>query len=180
MAHPSLALEIIHPNIRKIPKKLLKIKDNLKEIRYKNVIQDGYSLVYYSKNHYVYFLSEDNEIVYVGETKDIYTRPFSHRHNKNFNYVYFLEFKDRFRAKIVEKYWQIKILPKYCNDHYLFKLKENKYKKVIAYQIKLEKLHEKNWDIILDNLQFNFLTPERYLEKKANIQYKGEEDDSSK
>ena len=180
MTHPSLALEVVYPNIKKIPKKLLRIKDYLKEIRCKNVIKDGYNFVYYSKKHYVYFLLKDYEIVYVGETKDIYTRPFSHRHSKNFNYVYFLEVSNKDRARIVEKYWQTQLLPKYCNDHYLFKLKENKYKKVMAYKRKLEKLHEKEWDVFLDNFQFRFLTPERYLEKKANIQCKGEKHGSSK
>ena len=168
--------EIVYPITNKIPKDILKIKDNLKELRHKELFGYGYISIYYSGNHYVYFLIDGDEVVYVGETADIYTRPFSHKNDKKFNYVYFLEVENKTRALVVEKYWQLKILPKYCNDSYLIQPKQNKAKKIKAYKKKLENLYAEKWDKFLSSFTLNFLTSDKYKERIANIQYKKEKD----
>ena len=97
------------------------------------------------QGYYIYFLIKDNEIVYVGQTSNLWQRMSAHNKDKEFNYIYF-EKIDKLDANYIENYYIIKFLPKYNKklnaNEYCLTFKELRklfyclYKKIIT-----------NWDI---------------------------------
>jgi excinuclease UvrABC nuclease subunit len=61
----------------------------------------------------VYFLYDNNELVYIGVSQDIAVRLASHRHTKEFNQVKIIEEQDHLKALKIESYFIYKYKPKY-------------------------------------------------------------------
>ena len=146
-------VKIFKPKAKDIPYDLVSISKDLKQVK-----QGGNY-----KKHYVYFLSSKfGEVVYIGKTIDIESRPWSHTYNKEFKNVFIIESNKESYEKI-EKYWQLKLIPKYCQDGYLTKPREEK-----------EKSNIKSLNMIVDSLALNFLTKEKYSKKVKEYKEKYE------
>lgn len=76
---------------------------NEKNIKYFDLSNDTY---------YIYFLLKDNQVVYIGQTNNIFNRIKGHQKNKEFNNVaYITTTKDK--ANYLENYYIIKYEPFY-------------------------------------------------------------------
>jgi predicted GIY-YIG superfamily endonuclease len=63
--------------------------------------------------HFVYFLCNNDEVVYVGQTKYLRTRIFFHKKDKQFKNIYYIKLPSKAKALSAESYYISKFDPKY-------------------------------------------------------------------
>ena len=76
-------------------------------------------------DNFLYFLLLDNEIIYIGHTKNIEFRLLQHYNNIDFNYFIFFRLKDKNKMIMKEKEYILKYKPK-RNKHHRIKTQLNK------------------------------------------------------
>ena len=81
----------------------------------KDIIENSFERDF-SQSKGVYFLIQDDEIVYVGESKNVYARLLFHYNDdsKKFNKIYFIHIDSSTKKRrAIESYYIMKINPKY-------------------------------------------------------------------
>jgi hypothetical protein len=89
-----------------------------------NVFELPRQEVYLDKSPFVYFLFDDGILVYIGKTTDIAQRLHFHlKSGKIFDSYSVQKYFDRESTEIAERFFINRFLPKYNNDAYTQKLK---------------------------------------------------------
>ena len=86
---------------------MIKLKAEIKwaEITKKLEIANG--------RHFLYFLKENNIVVYVGRSSRIYDRLTNHKYNKHFDSIYLAETDTKYSLRILERKMIKKLNPIY-------------------------------------------------------------------
>ena len=154
-----MEIKIFKPKVKDIPYDLTGIFKDLKQV---DIIDN-------CKKYYVYFLScKNGEVLYVGKTTDIRGRLLHHKKTKDFDKIFIIE-SDKDSYEDLEKKWQIKLLPKLCQDVYLIKHKR-----------KQEEYNINAWNNLVDSFALNFVTGKKYNEKIKKYKEKYESSKQTK